>query len=62
METSNIDYRNSELREVIQECSDSNHKQQVAYSTWHDALTQVCFTCGRVRTTSEELQDEVDNQ
>ncbi len=26
------------------------HVQQVAYSSYHDALTQICFGCGRIRT------------
>mgnify|MGYP006875062382 CR=1 FL=1 len=47
-----------EVREEIQECSDLGHVQQVAYSTWHDALTQVCFTCGNVVTSLDEADLE----
>ena len=36
---------------IIGNCQKKSHVQQVAYSTHHDALTQVCFTCMRVRTT-----------
>ena len=35
--------------ERIQVCEGS-HKQQVAYSSYHNALTQVCFGCNKVRT------------
>jgi hypothetical protein len=47
-----IEYANMDLlRLAINECQDENHIQQVAFSTYHDALTQVCFTCAAVRTT-----------
>lgn len=39
-----------EVRTHIQEC-EGKHTQQVAYSTFHDALTQVCFGCKVVRTS-----------
>lgn len=39
-----------EVRKHIQEC-EGHHMQQVAYSTFHDALTQICYGCGKVRTT-----------
>lgn len=39
-----------DVRDFIQECQDAGCVQQVAYSTYHDALTQVCFTCGVVVT------------
>jgi len=42
------------VREEIQTCSDGGHVQQVAYSTYHDALTQVCFSCKKVRTSMSE--------
>ena len=38
-----------EVRRHIQEC-EGKHTQQVAYSSFHDALTQICFTCQRIRT------------
>lgn len=34
----------------IQNC-EGRHTQQVAYSSFHDALTQVCFGCRVVRTS-----------
>lgn len=38
------------VRAVIRRC-ESKHVQQVVYSTYHDAFTQICFTCQKVRTT-----------
>ncbi len=37
------------VRDAIREC-EGRHVQQVAYSSFMDALTQVCFTCQRVRS------------
>lgn len=41
------------VRENIKLC-EGVHIQQVAYSTYHDALTQVCFGCMRVHTNMKE--------
>lgn len=38
-----------EVRNFIQDC-EGRHRQQVAYSSFHDALTQVCFGCQKIRT------------
>ena len=38
-----------EVREHIKKC-EGKHKQQVCYNTYHDALTQICFGCDKVRT------------
>jgi hypothetical protein len=38
------------LREQIRSC-EGRHTQQAVYSTFHDALTQVCYGCLRVRST-----------
>lgn len=35
---------------VARVCQKDNHVQQVAYSTYHDVLTQICFTCKKIRT------------
>lgn len=45
------------LEQCIQEC-EGNHIQQVVYSTYHKALTQICFGCKKIRTTlkKEELR------
>ena len=39
------------VRSHVKKCQMKNHIQQVAYSTYHDALTQICFTCNKIRTT-----------
>jgi len=38
-----------EVRKHIQDC-EGVHTQQVAYSTFHDSLTQICFGCQRIRS------------
>jgi hypothetical protein len=38
-----------EVRKHIKEC-EGRHTQQAIYSTFHDALTQVCFGCKKVRS------------
>ena len=39
-----------DVRKHIQEC-EGKHTQQAIYSTFHDALTQICYGCLKVRTT-----------
>lgn len=39
---------NAEVQQKINEC-EGKHVQQVAYSSFMGALTQVCFTCQKVR-------------
>lgn len=38
-----------EVREHIREC-EGKHSQQCCYSTFHDALTQICYGCKKVRS------------
>ena len=40
------------LIQHIRNCENNSkkHKQQVTYSTYHEAMTQVCFTCKKVRS------------
>jgi len=38
------------VRKHIQDC-EGRHTQQAIYSTFHDALTQVCFGCLKVRSS-----------
>lgn len=40
----------SAVRERIAEC-EGQHVQQAIFSTFMDTLTQVCFTCGKIRST-----------
>ncbi len=46
-----------DVRKYIQECEGS-HTQQAIYSTFHDALTQVCFGCHKVRSTIKRQINE----
>ena len=39
-----------EVKHHIKMC-EGKHVQQIAYSSYHDALTQVCFGCKEVRTS-----------
>lgn len=39
-----------EVRKHIQAC-EGRHTQQAVYSTFHDALTQVCYGCRKVRSS-----------
>ena len=39
-----------EVRRHIKNC-EGHHAQQAIYSTFHDALTQICFDCRRIRST-----------
>jgi len=40
----------AELEKQIDEC-EGKHTQQAIYSTFHSALTQVCFGCKKIRST-----------
>jgi hypothetical protein len=42
------------VEEFIECCQELNHIQQVAFSTYHNALTQICFTCREIRTSIKE--------
>lgn len=42
--------KQEDVRKHIQDC-ESRHTQQAIYSTFHDALTQVCFGCRKIRST-----------
>jgi len=44
----------SAIENSIVNCQKLNHTQQVAVSTYHNAVTQICFTCGRVTTNMPE--------
>lgn len=48
-----------EVKNNIKKC-EGKHIQQIAYSSYHDALTQICFNCKRVRTSlkEEDLKNE----
>lgn len=40
----------ADVRTHIQNC-EGKHTQQAMYSTFHDALTQICFGCKMIRST-----------
>jgi len=47
-----VEYTNQEyIRGCIKACEKRKHLQQVAFSTFHDCLTQVCFTCNICMTS-----------
>lgn len=50
------------VKEIIAVCQKQNHLQQVAYSTYHGCLTQVCFTCAKVRTSLNDWKDAEKHQ
>ncbi len=39
-----------DLIKIIDNC-EGHHTQQAIYSTFHSALTQVCFGCKKIRST-----------
>ena len=41
------------VKEKIKSC-EGKHVQQVCYSTYHDAFTQICFGCKKIRTNLEQ--------
>ncbi len=42
--------KQEDVRKHVQEC-EGKHTQQDISSTFHDALTQVCFGCKKIRST-----------
>ena len=46
------------VKENIQTCQKKKHIQQVAFSTYHNCLTQICFTCKMIRTELKEKEQE----
>lgn len=51
-----VDYEDQDYIQVcIKICESKKHLQQVAFSTFHNCLTQVCFTCNVCRTSLPEL-------
>jgi len=50
----------TEMQDVILHIKDceGKHIQQVAYSSYHNALTQTCFGCNKVRTNLKKLNSQ----
>lgn len=44
-----------DLLAQIMTCQMAKHIQQVAFSTYHNAFTQICFTCKTLRSTMKEV-------
>ncbi|GEM_PF-3171541 len=42
-----------DIKRNIKTC-EGRHVQQIAYSSYHDAFTQICFGCDVVRTSMKE--------
>lgn len=51
--------RNETVIYKTQGCEIMEHIQQVAYSTYHKALTQICFTCNLIRTTMPKQENDL---
>ena len=52
-----VEYENEGyIRNCILTCERKHHLQQVSFSTFHNCLTQVCFTCNECRTSLPELE------
>lgn len=49
--------KQEDVREHIRNC-EGRHTQQAVYSTFHDALTQVCYGCVKVRSTIDRRPPE----
>lgn len=43
------------LKAMIEMC-EGKHIQQVVYSSYHNALTQICFGCREIRTSLKEQE------
>jgi len=41
------------VKDAIKDC-EGKHIQQIAYSSYHDAFTQICFGCKKIRTSLKE--------
>ena len=48
--------KQEDVRKHIQEC-EGKHTQQAIYSTFHDALTQICFGCQVIRSSLRGYDD-----
>ena len=46
-------YDQEAVKSWIKSC-EGKHIQQIAYSSYHDALTQICFGCKKIRTSLKE--------
>lgn len=49
-----------QVRHQIQKC-EGKHTQQIAYSSYHDSLTQICFNCKKIRTNIDFITSDNTN-
>jgi len=48
-----------DIREtIIPHCQEEEHSQQVSFSTYHDCLTQICFSCKCIRSSTCEVGED----
>ena len=50
-----------EVREQIRNC-EGRHTQQIAYSSFHDCLTQICWGCKVIRSNINLIEKEKKNE
>ena len=50
-----IFYNETFIKQCIKDC-EGKHIQQIVYSSYHDALTQICFSCKKIRTSLKEKE------
>ena len=46
--------KQEDVRKNIKNC-EGKHTQQVVYSTFHDALTQICYGCLKIRSNIKRV-------
>jgi hypothetical protein len=46
-----------DVQNKVAEC-EGKHIQQVAYSSYHKALTQTCLTCKKIRTSLSQPKED----
>ena len=54
LKTLEIEHLSKGIIETHIEGCEGKHIQQVIYSTYHKALTQICFSCKKIRTSLKE--------
>jgi hypothetical protein len=51
-----VDYEDEEyIRLSVKSCESKHHLHQVVFSTFHNCLTHICFTCNICQTSLPEL-------
>lgn len=50
-----------EVRKNIKQC-EGKHIQQIAYSSYHDSLTQICFSCLKIRSNITDFSNSTKSE